>query len=95
MIGIKFSDFGDLPESYGMAEHYLRTQSIDYDTKAIKQIQQPYLGKVKADIDSAPGTRVVGVDSDDAKDNADEGVDQLLLQITLNKIKIRVFQRYN
>ena len=27
MIGIKFSDFGDLPESYGMAEHYLRTQS--------------------------------------------------------------------
>ena len=22
MIGIKFSDFGDLPESYGMAEHY-------------------------------------------------------------------------
>ena len=78
MIGIKFSDFGDLPESYGMAEHYLRTQSIDYDTKAIKQIQQPYLGKVKADIDSAPGTRVIGVDSDDAKDNADEGVDQLI-----------------
>ena len=78
MIGIKFSDFGDLPESYGMAEHYLRTQSIDYDTKAIKQIQQPYLGKVKADFDSAPGTRVVGVDSDDAKDNADEGVDQLI-----------------
>ena len=78
MIGIKFSDFGDLPESYGMAEHYLRTQSIDYDTKAIKQIQQPYLGKVKADIDSAPGTRVRGVDSDDEKDNADEGVDQLI-----------------
>ena len=23
MIGIKFSDFGDLPESYGNAEHYL------------------------------------------------------------------------
>ena len=78
MIGIKFSDFGDLPESYGMAEHYLRTQSIDYDTKVIKQIQQPYLGKVKADIDSAPGTRVRGVDSDDEKDNADEGVDQLI-----------------
>jgi hypothetical protein len=35
MIGIKFSDFGDLPESYGMAEHYLRTQSIDYDTTTI------------------------------------------------------------
>jgi len=78
MIGIKFSDFGDLPESYGMAEHYLRTQSIDYDTNTIKQIQQPYLGKVKADIDSAPGTRVIGVDSDDEKDNADEGVDQLI-----------------
>ena len=78
MIGIKFSDFGDLPESYGMAEHYLRTQSIDYDTKAIKQIQQPYLGKVKADIDSKPGTRVIGVDSDDATETGDEGVDQLI-----------------
>ena len=78
MIGIKFSDFGDLPESYGMAEHYLRTQSIDYDTKAIKQIQQPYLGKVKADIDSAPGTRVIGIGSDDATETGDEGVDQLI-----------------
>ena len=78
MIGIKFSDFGDLPESYGMAEHYLRTQSIDYDTKAIKQIQQPYLGKVKADIDSAPGTHVRGIGSDDATENGDEGVDQLI-----------------
>ena len=78
MIGIKFSDFGDLPESYGLAEHYLRTQSIDYDTKAIKQIQQPYLGKVKADIDSAPGTRVRGIGSDDATENGDEGVDQLI-----------------
>ena len=78
MIGIKFSDFGDLPESYGMAEHYLRTQSIDYDTKAIKQIQQPYLGKVKADIDSAPGTHVRGIGSDDATETGDEGVDQLI-----------------
>ena len=78
MIGIKFSDFGDLPESYGMAEHYLRTQSIDYDTKAIKQIQQPYLGKVKADIDSAPGTRVRGIGSDDATETGDESVDQLI-----------------
>ena len=78
MIGIKFSDFGDLPESYGMAEHYLRTQSIDYDTKAIKQIQQPFLGKVKADIDSTPGTRVRGIGSDDATETGDEGVDQLI-----------------
>ena len=78
MIGIKFSDFGDLPESYGIAEHYLKTQTTDWTTKAVRQIQQPYLGKVKADIDSAPGTRVIGVDSDDAKDNADEGVDQLI-----------------
>jgi len=78
MIGIKFSDFGDLPESYGMAEHYLRTQSIDHDTKTIKQIQQPYLGKVKADIDSAPGTRVRGIGSDDATETGDEGVDQLI-----------------
>ena len=78
MIGIKFSDFGDLPESYGIAEHYLKTQTTDWTTKAVRQIQQPYLGKVKADIDSAPGTRVIGVDSDDTKDNADEGVDQLI-----------------
>ena len=78
MIGIKFSDFGDLPESYGMAEHFLRTQTVDYLTKQKKQIQQPYLGKVKADIDSAPGTRVRGVDSDDVKDTGDEGVDQLI-----------------
>ena len=78
MIGIKFSDFGDLPESYGIAEHYLKTQTTDWTTKAVRQIQQPYLGKVKADIDSAPGTRVVGVDSDDAKDSGDEGVDQLI-----------------
>ena len=78
MIGIKFSDFGDLPESYGMAEHFLRTETVDYLTKQKKQIQQPFLGKVKADIDSAPGTRVRGVDSDDVKDTGDEGVDQLI-----------------
>ena len=78
MIGIKFSDFGDLPESYGIAEHYLKTQTTDWTTKAVRQIQQPYLGKVKADIDSAPGTRVIGVDSDDEKDTGDEGVDQLI-----------------
>ena len=87
MIGIKFSDFGDLPESYGMAEHYLRTKSIDYDTKAIKQIQQPYLGKVKADIDSAPGTHVRGIGSDDATETGDEGVDQLIAEenVHINK----------
>ena len=78
MIGIKFSDFGDLPESYGIAEHYLKTQTRDWTTGDTRQIQQPYLGKVKADIDSAPGTRVIGVDSDDEKEQADEGVDQLI-----------------
>ena len=78
MIGIKFSDFGDLPESYGLAEHYLRTETLDYLTKQKKQIQQPYLGKVKADIDSAPGTRVRGIGSDDATETGDEGVDQLI-----------------
>ena len=61
-----------------MAEHFLRTQTVDYLTKQKKQIQKPYLGKVKADIDSAPGTRVRGVDSDDVKDTGDEGVDQLI-----------------
>ena len=78
MIGIKFSDFGDLPESYGTAEHYLRTETVDYLTKQKKQIQQPFLGKVKADIDSAPGTRVRGIGSDDATETGDEGVDQLI-----------------
>ena len=78
MIGIKFSDFGDLPESYGLAEHFLRTETVDYLTKQKKQIQQPYLGKVKADIDSAPGTRVRGIGSDDATETGDEGVDQLI-----------------
>ena len=78
MIGIKFSDFGDLPESYGLAEHFLRTETVDYLTKQKKQIQQPYLGKVKADIDFAPGTRVRGIGSDDATETGDEGVDQLI-----------------
>ena len=78
MIGIKFSDFGDLPESYGLAEHFLKTETVDYLTKQKKQIQQPYLGKVKADIDSAPGTRVRGIGSDDATETGDEGVDQLI-----------------
>ena len=79
----------------GMAEHYLRTQSIDYDTKAIKQIQQPYLGKVKADIDSAPGTRVIGIGSDDATETGDEGVDQLIAPEMYILTKIRVVQKYN
>ena len=78
MIGIKFSDFGDLPESYGAAEHYLRTQSKDYQTGQINQIQQPYLGTVKADIDSVSGTRVRGIGSDDTKEQGDEGVAQLI-----------------
>ena len=78
MIGIKFSDFGDLPESYGAAEHYLRTQAKDYQTGQINQIQQPYLGTVKADIDSVSGTRVRGIDSDDTKEQGDEGVAQLI-----------------
>ena len=87
MIGIKFSDFGDLPESYGMAEHFLRTETVDYLTKQKKQIQQPYLGKVKADIDSAPGTRVRGIGSDDATETGDEGVDQLIAKenVHINK----------
>ena len=78
MIGIKFSDFGDLPESYGAAEHYIRTQSKDYKTGQINQIQQPYLGTVKADIDSVSGTRVRGIGSDDATETGDEGVAQLI-----------------
>ncbi len=87
MIGIKFSDFGDLPESYGMAEHFLRTETVDYLTKQKKQIQQPYLGKVKADIDSAPGTHVRGIGSDDATETGDEGVDQLIAEenVHINK----------
>ena len=78
MIGVKFSDFGDLPESYGAAEHYLRTQAKDYITGQINQIQQPQLGTVKADIDSVSGTRVRGIGSDDTKEQGDEGVAQLI-----------------
>ena len=78
MIGVKFSDFGDLPESYGTAEHFLRTETVDYLTKKQKQIQQPYLGTEKGDIDSAPGVRVRGIGSDDQNDNPDEGVKQLI-----------------
>ncbi len=78
MIGIKFSDFGDLPESYGAAEHFLRTRTVDWTTKEIRQIQQPYLGTVKADIDSVSGKRVRGIGSDDQSDIGDEGVKQLI-----------------
>ncbi|MEZ7640685.1 Ig-like domain-containing protein, partial [Streptococcus sp. 27098_8_109] len=78
MIGIKLSDFGDLPESYGTAEHFIRTESLNYKTNTIEEIQQPYLGKVKADPEAVNGTRVIGVGSDDETDSADEGVDQLV-----------------
>ena len=78
MIGIKLSDFGDLPESYGTAEHFIRTESLNYKTNTIEEIQQPYLGKVKADPEATNGTRVIGVGSDDDVDSADEGVDQLI-----------------
>ena len=78
MIGIKLSDFGDLPESYGTAEHFIRTEALNYKTNTIEEIQQPYLGKVKADPEAVNGTRVTGVGSDDETDSADEGVDQLV-----------------
>lgn len=78
MVGLKFSDFGDLPKSYGSAEHLLRTQTYDVGDNSVKHIQQPYLGKVKADIDSVDGTSVTGEGSDDNSDTADEGVDQLI-----------------
>ena len=78
MIGIKLSDFGDLPESYGVAEHFIRTETVNYKTNGVEEIQQPYLGKVKADPEAVNGERVRGKGSDDATDNADEGVDQLI-----------------
>ena len=78
MIGISLSDFGDLPESYGKAEHSLRTSTTDYATNQVEEIQQPYLGTVKADLEAKNGERVRGIGSDDATDNADEGVAQLI-----------------
>ena len=78
MIGIKLSDFGDLPESYGEAEHFIRTEAVNYKTNGVEEVQQPYLGKVKADPEAVNGERVRGKGSDDATDNADEGVDQLV-----------------
>ncbi|WP_275655550.1 GEVED domain-containing protein [Streptococcus mitis] len=78
MIGISLSDFGDLPESYGKAEHSLRTSTTDYATNQVEEIQQPYLGTVKADPEAQNGERVRGIGSDDATDNGDEGVAQLV-----------------
>ena len=78
MIGISLSDFGDLPESYGKAEHSIRTTTTNYATNQTEEIQQPYLGKVKADPEAQNGERVRGIGSDDATDNADEGVAQLI-----------------
>ena len=78
MLGIKISDYGDLPESYGKVEHYLKTKTLDSVTGAEKQIQQPYLGTVKADPESNPGRNISGENSDDETDHADEGVDQLM-----------------
>ena len=78
MLGIKFSDFGDLPASYGTAEHYLKTEAVDWKTKSVRYIQQPYLGTVKADVDSVSGTRVLGNGSDDQSNFGDEGVKQLI-----------------
>ena len=78
MVGISLSDFGDLPESYGKAEHSLRTSTTDYATNQTEEIQQPYLGTVKADPEAQNGERVRGIGSDDATDNADEGVAQLI-----------------
>ena len=78
MIGISLSDFGDLPESYGKAEHSLRTTTTNYATNQTEEIQQPYLGKVKADPEAQNGERVRGIGSDDATDMGDEGVAQLI-----------------
>ena len=78
MIGISLSDFGDLPESYGKAEHSLRTTTTNYATNQTEEIQQPYLGTVKADPEAQNGERVRGIGSDDATDSADEGVAQLI-----------------
>ena len=78
MIGIKLSDFGDLPESYGEAEHFIRTESLNFQTNGSEEIQQPYLGTEKADPEAVNGVRVRGKGSDDATDSADEGVDQLI-----------------
>ena len=78
MLGIKFSDFGDLPASYGTAEHYIKTETVDWKTKSVRYIQQPYLGTVKADVDSVSGTRVRGNGSDDQSNFGDEGVKQLI-----------------
>ena len=87
MIGISLSDFGDLPESYGKAEHSLRTSTTDYATDQKEEIQQPYLGKVKADPEAQNGERVRGIGSDDATDSADEGVAQLISEkdVHINK----------
>ena len=87
MIGISLSDFGDLPESYGKAEHSIKTSTTNYKTGQTEEIQQPYLGKEKADPDAQSGERVRGIGSDDATDSADEGVAELISEkdVHINK----------
>ncbi|MBF0776736.1 MULTISPECIES: DUF1542 domain-containing protein [unclassified Streptococcus] len=72
MIGFVIFDTGDAPASYGTARHTI-------STGVANNLQQPYLGTTRPDVDIASNqSTVVAWEGDDRTDNADEGTRQLL-----------------
>ncbi|HFU4017297.1 TPA: GEVED domain-containing protein, partial [Streptococcus suis] len=88
MVGFVLKDQGDaaiIKEDgkklqYRDASHYISTLGSDGRT----QIQQPYLGTAKPDLNELSGTAPVGPGSDDADIEMDEGVTQLFDKSSLS-----------
>ena len=78
MIGFMVVDEGDAPETYGTAVHAIS----GYDAETGNPSPQPYLGRVKADIDTSSGGDWT---HDDNTDHADEGIKQLLPDDLVNQ----------
>ena len=78
MIGFMVVDEGDAPETYGTAVHAIS----GYDAETGNPSPQPYLGRVKADVDTSSGGDWT---HDDNTDHADEGIKQLLPDDLVNQ----------
>ena len=78
MIGFMVVDEGDAPETYGTAVHAIS----GYDAETGNPSPQPYLGRVKADVDTSSGGDWT---HDDITDYADEGIKQLLPDDLVNQ----------
>ena len=78
MIGFMVVDEGDAPETYGTAVHAIS----GYDAETGNPSPQPYLGRVKADVDTSSGGDWT---HDDITDHADEGIKQLLPDDLVNQ----------